>query len=246
MDIYHSDFKARYKADASPVSDADELGEAIILASLKQHVPDIPVLAEEAASRGEHPATGNTFILVDPLDGTKEFINRNGEFTVNIALIENGKPVVGAVYAPVLGKLWFSGAVAYVCDVGPGQPLPAPDQWHRLGCRSEQSTGMVALASRSHTDEATENFLKALPICERRSAGSSLKFCALAEGNADVYPRFGPTMEWDTAAGDAVLRAAGGCVIDATTHEQLAYGKQQQNYRNDAFVAWADPKAVRF
>jgi 3'(2'), 5'-bisphosphate nucleotidase len=179
------------------------------------------------------------FFLVDPLDGTREFIARNGEFTVNVALIDAGVPIAGAVYAPAIGKLWFGGTSAFLCEVPVGEALPEPSAWRPISARAAPAK-LAALASRSHADPATEAFLSQLPIGERKSAGSSLKFCVIAEGAADVYPRFAPTMEWDTAAGDAVLRAAGGIVL-AMDGAPLAYGKYAAALRNGGFVAWGDP-----
>ena len=242
MGVYASDFGVRTKADQSPVSEADELAEVIILDGLKRCAPGIPVLAEESASKGYRPKTGDRFILVDPVDGTREFISRNGEFTVNIALVEHGVPVVGAVYAPVLGKLWVAADTAAVWEIGPGQPLAAARSHRPIAVRTAPAA-MVAVASRSHGDAETEAFLARLPIGERRGAGSSLKFCLVAEGEADVYPRFGPTMEWDTAAGDAVLRTAGGCVM-ALEGGPLAYGKTDVDYRNTGFIAWGDQRMI--
>jgi len=207
---------------------------------LRARASAIPIVAEESVAHGAQTAIGRSFILVDPLDGTREFIACNGEFTINIALVRDGVPVAGAVYAPALGRLWFGGERAFVCEAAVGAPLPQKTSWRRIGARAAPSHGLIALASRSHCDPATEAFLARLPIGERRSAGSSLKFCALAEGAADVYPRFSPTMEWDTAAGDAVLRAAGGIVL-AVEGGALLYGKTGARLRNGGFVAWGDP-----
>ena len=242
MCVYAGDHHARLKADSSMVCDADERAEAIILAGLAERLPDLPVVAEEAASRGEKPRCGRAFILVDPVDGTREFLHRNGEFTINIALILDGVPRAGAVYAPAIGRLWMAGEHAYCCEVQPGEPLPSIASRREIHVRTCPVRGLTALASRSHVDEKTESFLSNLPIAERRSAGSSLKFCVLAEGEADVYPRFGQTMEWDTAAGDAVLRAAGGVVVDESG-VALRYGKADAQYRNGPFVAWGDRAA---
>jgi len=243
MAVYASDSHVRRKPDKSPVCDADEDAEAIILARLAARLPDLPVLAEEAAAQGKKSVSGSTFILVDPVDGTREFLSRNGEFTINIGLIVDGSPQAGVVYAPALGQLWIGGAKATACIVAPGAPLPPPHQRREIHVRPAPPQGLTALASRSHSDPETEAFLARLPIKERRAAGSSLKFCAVAEGDADVYPRFGETMEWDTAAGDAVLRAAGGIVLDRERHP-LRYGKSGAQFRNGPFVAWGDPKAV--
>ena len=237
MCVYAGDPHARRKADKSMVCDADERAEVMILKGLSERLPRIPVVAEEAASRGEKPLCGRAFILVDPVDGTREFLSRNGEFTINIGLILDGIPRAGAVYAPALERLWVAGEHAYTCHVAPGAPLPPASERRPIKVRDIPAGGLTALASRSHADEKTQAFLANLPIAECRSAGSSLKFCIVAEGEADVYPRFGPTMEWDTAAGDAILRAAGGRVLDEDG-VALKYGKADAQYRNGAFVAW--------
>ena len=243
MEVYARGCETRLKPDASPVTEADERAEAVILAALADNLPGWPVLAEEAAARGEVPPASNRFILVDPLDGTREFINRNDEFTVNIGLVSEGLPVAGAVYAPALGRLWSGGATARVCDVAPGAALSTAVAVRTLRTRQAPVAAWTALASRSHCDAETEAFLARHPVTERRPAGSSLKFCVVAEGEADVYPRFGPTMEWDTAAGDAVLRAAGGTVLD-DEGRVFRYGKAESRYRNGPFVAWGDPRAA--
>lgn len=240
MHVYEAGAIVRSKADNSPVCDADEKAEAVILAELGRFLPGVPVLAEEAAARGDKPYLDGRFILVDPVDGTKEFLSRNGEFTVNIALVDGGVPTAGAVYAPALEKLWFAGDTAFACSVAPGGQLEDCATIQPIASRAAGENGFTVMASRSHADEATETFLRALPVGERQSAGSSLKFCAVAEGLADVYPRFGPTMEWDTAAGDAVLRAAGGIVL-SETGAAFRYGKSETQYRNGGFVAWGSP-----
>jgi 3'(2'),5'-bisphosphate nucleotidase len=229
------------KSDGSPVTLADERAEAIICDRLAHVLPDTLVIAEEMVARGWQIEIADKFLLVDPLDGTKEFISRNGEFTINVGLIDSGRPIAGAVYAPALNRLWFGGERAFVCDVPAGGALPDPSAWRRIQTRTAPAN-LVVLASRSHLDVETAAFLARLPVAERRAAGSSLKFCLVAEGLADVYPRFGPTMEWDTAAGDAVLRAAGGAVLDPSG-ASLAYGKISDDLRNGSFVAWGDPDA---
>jgi 3'(2'),5'-bisphosphate nucleotidase len=239
MEVYARGCTVRVKSDASPVSEADELAEEIVLAGLAHALPGIPVIAEESAARGEIPPISGTFILVDPLDGTKEFIGRNGEFTVNIALIFDGMPIAGAVYAPALNTLWFAGADAFRCSVAPGEALPPASAWQSLKTRAVPDHGLTAVVSRSHGDKMTEDFLAKLPVTDRQSAGSSLKFCLVAEGLADVYPRFAPTMEWDTAAGEAVLRAAGGKMVTCD-HGVFLYGKTPEQYRNPSFIAWGD------
>lgn len=243
MRVYDTDSHARHKPDHSPVCDADEYAEAIILEGLAEQLPQLPVLAEEAAAHGHRPPCEGAFILVDPVDGTREFLNHNGEFTINIGLILGSTPCAGVVYAPAIDKLWMAGEKAFTCTVAPGASLPPLPERKAIHVRHPNPKGWVALASRSHCDPETDAFLARLPISERRCAGSSLKFCAVAEGNADVYPRFGNTMEWDTAAGDAILRAAGGIVLDADGLP-LRYGKAKDQFKNGPFIAWGDPASA--
>ena len=238
MEEYAHVGASRAKADGSPVTAADERAEAIIVARLKEIAPDIAVVAEEAAAAGAELVAPRRFFLVDPLDGTREFLARNGEFTINIALVEDGEPVVGAVYAPAIDRIWFGGRGAFAAGLRVGEALPASERCETLRVRAAPPR-LTALASRSHADPATEAFLSRLDVAERISAGSSLKFCVIAEGRADVYPRFAPTMEWDTGAGDAVLRAAGGGVV-ALDGVALRYGKLGQGLRNAGFVGWGD------
>ena len=238
MEEYAKICVAREKADGSPVTAADERAEAVIVAQLRALAPEIAIVAEEATAAGADLVAPPRFFLVDPLDGTREFLARNGEFTINIGLIENGAPVAGAVYAPAIQRIWFGGgATAFAADLAPGARLPSDCEPLRVRPAPQ---ALTALASRSHADPHTEAFLTRLGVETRISAGSSLKFCRIAEGLADVYPRFAPTMEWDTAAGDAVLRAAGGGVagLDGQT---LRYGKLAQSLRNAGFVGWGDP-----
>ena len=245
MAEYRRGAAARAKRDGSPLTAADERSEAIIRERLTASATAIPIVAEEATAAGQQIEIARRFVLVDPLDGTREFIAGNGEFTINVALVEGGVPIAGAVYAPALERLWFGGQTAFACRAAVGADLPDAAAWRRLRTRAAPAS-LVALASRSHGDPATEAFLARLPIGERRSAGSSLKFCVIAEGEGDVYPRFAPTMEWDTAAGDAVLRAAGGVVL-AAEGGPLVYGKVAAGLRNGGFVAWGDPLlAARF
>jgi 3'(2'), 5'-bisphosphate nucleotidase len=230
MEVYAGDIAVTRKADASPVTLADQRAETIILAALAAAAPGIPVVAEEQCEADGLPAaTADLFWLVDPLDGTKEFISRNGEFTVNIGLIQGGIPILGMVHVPAL-EITYGGA-------GPGTAR----RWRGatgaepIAARRAPASGLVVVHSRSH--ENNENFdayLVGKKIAEKRVCGSSVKFCLLAAGEADLYPRFGPTMEWDTAAGHAVLIAAGGSV---TTHEggPLLYGKK--GLRNPGFIA---------
>ncbi len=234
MEVYDSDFAVHTKDDKSPVTAADQAGEDIIVADLKRLTPDIPIVAEEAAAAGDIPDIGaGPFWLVDPLDGTKEFIKRNGEFTVNIGLIADRRPVLGLVLAPALGTLyvgWMDGETGTAWrDAGAGrEPIHA---------RSPGAEGVVVLASRSHaTSEALQDFLKDVKVASMTNAGSSLKFCRLAEGAADLYPRLGPTCEWDTAAAHAVLRAAGG-ELTLLDGGPFLYGKAADKFLNPFFVA---------
>lgn len=218
MQVYRSDFEVRGKEDASPVTEADERAEALILAALAQCAPGVPVISEEAAAAGHIPEVGQRFWLVDPLDGTREFINRNGEFTVNIALIEAGEPVLGVVLAPALGRLFAGarGCGAFIEEAGVRKPIE---------CREASPAGLDVVASRSHGDaQALDAFLAGRQVRSLKSAGSSLKICLVAAGEADLYPRLGRTMEWDIAAGHAVLLAAGGQLL-TLQHEPLRYGK---------------------
>jgi 3'(2'), 5'-bisphosphate nucleotidase len=229
MGVYATDFQVEIKGDQSPVTVADQRAEKVIFDGLKRLAPDIPVVGEEAASAGDIPDVSNRFWLVDPIDGTKEFINRNGEFTVNIALIEHGVPVLGLVLAPALDTLYAgaAGVGAWVEVRGERRPLAA---------RSVPADGLTVVGSRHHgNDGAVDAFLAGRLVAAHRMVGSSLKLCILAEGLADVYPRFGRTMEWDTAAGDAVLRAAGGSVR-TISGELLAYAKP--GFENPDFAAW--------
>jgi 3'(2'),5'-bisphosphate nucleotidase len=217
------------KADGSPLTEADLRAHAAILAGLARLCPGIPVISEEDAAH-RAPDGLPRFILVDPLDGTREFLSGNGEFTVNIALVEQGVPVAGVVAAPALGRLWAGAA-------GQGAWCAGAERAGRqaIAARLPPEAGLVAVASRSHRDAATDAFLAGLSVAGLRSVGSSLKFCLLAAGEADVYPRFGPTMEWDTAAGQAVLEAAGGRVVTAEG-APLRYGKP--GWRNGPFIGW--------
>ncbi len=239
MEEYRRGGAPRAKRDGSPVTAADERAETVIRERLRRSAAPIAIVAEEATAAGQAIEIAERFVLVDPLDGTREFVAGNGEFTINVALVEGGVPIAGAVYAPALDRLWFGGETAFACAAPLGADLPDAASWRTLRARAAPES-LVALASRSHGDPATEAFLARLPIRERRAAGSSLKFCVIAEGDGDVYPRFAPTMEWDTAAGDAVLRAAGGVVL-AVEGGPLVYGKIASGLRNGGFVAWGDP-----
>ena len=231
MEIYATDFETTTKADESPVTAADLAAEAIIEAGLTELDPDIPLVAEEAASAGHLPdISGGRFWLVDPLDGTREFVSRNGEFTVNIGLVVNGAPVLGVVHAPAL-NLTFTGLAGAGATVARnGGPAKA------ISVRPAPAGGVTVVASRRHGDpQAIDRLLRGHPVADQKTAGSSLKFCLVAEGEADIYPRFGRTMEWDTAAGQAVLTAAGGGVTDEHG-APFTYGKP--GFENPPFVAW--------
>lgn len=243
--IMAAGYAMRTKSDASPVTECDEVAEKIILDGLASRYPDIPVVAEEAAASGFAPACGDVFFLVDPLDGTREFINGMHDFTVNIALICAGAPVAGAVYAPALRKLWLGSRIggrdrAGAADAGPEEPAPAFDAMRPIHARPRPARGLAALLSRSHSTPQIDDYLRGLPVASRVAMGSSLKFCLLAQGEADIYPRLSPTMEWDTAAGDAILRAAGGATLDEAGR-LLRYGKSAENFRNPNFIAWGAP-----
>ena len=232
MEVYATDFSVERKGDDSPVTEADQKAEALILPGLRALTPDIPIVAEEEAAAGRIPDVGASFWLVDPLDGTKEFIKKNGEFTVNIGLIVGGKPVAGVVYAPALDVLW-SGA--------DGQAFREDASGRRaIACRTPPEKGAVVLDSRSHrAPERLTEFLAKLPEARLENAGSSLKFCKVADASADFYPRFGPTCEWDVAAGHAVLAAAGGEVV-GWDGAPMAYGKPK--FLNGDFLAQARRK----
>jgi 3'(2'), 5'-bisphosphate nucleotidase len=242
MPIYHFAHEVREKADGSAVTDADECAEALICERLRALDGNCPILAEEAAARGEIPDIGTRFFVVDPLDGTREFVDRTGEFTVNIALVQDGRPLAGVVYAPALARLWYgaAGEGAFVEDVDPDTHT-RKGETRAITARPCPQKDLVAVASRSHRSAETETLLERLGAADFRPAGSSLKFCLVAEGEADVYPRLGRTMEWDTAAGQAVLEAAGGRVHvleDGDEKGPLTYGKAERGFDNPCFIAW--------
>ncbi|MCF3973285.1 3'(2'),5'-bisphosphate nucleotidase CysQ [Paracoccus salsus] len=236
MEIYESDeFEVRAKSDDSPVTAADDAADALISAGLREAFPDVTLITEEQAAT--HAENAQTFLIVDPLDGTKEFLQRRGDFTVNIAYVENGVPLHGVVYAPAKGRLFYTTtdgrSVEERAPFGdqPGETLPVgvnpmPD-----------NRGLMVVASKSHRDAATDAYIARYGVRDMTSAGSSLKFCLVATGEADLYPRLGRTMEWDTAAGDAVLRGAGGEVVRFDDHTPLCYGKP--GFENPFFIAFA-------
>ncbi len=235
MDVYARDFASLSKADNSPVTEADMRAEAVILKALQSALPGVPVLAEESFAGGVRPELSGEFLLVDPVDGTREFISRNGEFTINIALVCNRVPVAGAVYAPALERIYQGGRAALAGTARPGGRWD-PAEAGTVRTRPLPASGPVAVMSRSHGDEQTRLFARREGVTETVSAGSSLKFCLVAEGRADLYPRFGPTMEWDTGAGHAVLAAAGGSVT-CPDGSAFLYAKQETGYLNGAFIA---------
>lgn len=236
MEIYGAeDFDIRAKSDESPVTAADEAADALIAEGLRAAFPDIPLITEEQAA--SHAQTARTFLIVDPLDGTKEFVQRRGDFTVNIAYVEDGVPLRGVVYAPAKGRLFYTTADGRsVEEHGPFGD--APGQTAPIGVNPiPDNRGLMVVASKSHRDAATDNYIARYAVRDMTSAGSSLKFCLVATGEADLYPRLGRTMEWDTAAGDAVLRGAGGEVVRFDDHTPLTYGKP--GFENPFFIAFA-------
>lgn len=242
MEIYNSDdFEVKTKSDDSPVTAADEAADAIISAGIRAEFPDVALVTEEQAET--HSEKADTFIIVDPLDGTKEFVHRRGDFTVNIAYVVNGKPLRGVVYAPAKNRLFYTDAAGKTVEetgdflkdkVGPTQAISVSNP---------DNSGLMIVASKSHRDQATEDYINKYAIKDSKSAGSSLKFCLIATGEADLYPRVGRTMEWDTAAGHAVLLGAGGEVVRFDDHSPLTYGKP--DYANPFFIAYAPGVALK-
>tara|TARA_R100000005_G_scaffold52003_1_gene25315 strand:- start:24185 stop:24955 length:771 start_codon:yes stop_codon:yes gene_type:complete len=229
LTIYNQDFDFKVKSDSSPVTEADEAAEAIILKGLADLTPDIPVLAEESQAAGRVPdLSGGVFWLVDPLDGTKEFINKRGDFTVNIALVEEGRTTMGVIHVPARGTTYFAEGPGRVWrQDGEGAPVP-------ISVRAAPQDGLTVVASRSHRTPETDEYIEKFTVKELISAGSSLKLCLVAEGKADLYPRFGRTMEWDIGAGQAILEAAGG-TVETLDGAPLRYGKD--GHDNPYFVA---------
>lgn len=236
MEIYADpDFEVRTKSDASPVTEADEAADAIISAGLRAAFPDTALVTEEQSA--SHAQTVSTFLIVDPLDGTKEFVQRRGDFTVNIAYVVDGRPVRGVVYAPAKERLFYTDETgASVEELGPfaksvvGEVKP-------IKVSTPDNDALLVVASKSHRDAATDDYISKYATKDMKSAGSSLKFCLVATGEADLYPRLGRTMEWDTAAGHAVLSGAGGHVVRFDDHTDLTYGKPI--FENPFFIAYA-------
>jgi len=233
MEIYEGDdFEVKVKSDESPVTEADEAADAIISAGLRAAFPDVVLVTEEQST--SHAKKAATFLIVDPLDGTKEFIHRRGDFTVNIAYVVDGVPVRGVVYAPAKGRMFFTQADGraveehgpFGAELGKLEPVFVSDA---------NNSALMVVASKSHLTDETKDYIAKYQVADFKSAGSSLKFCLVATGEADLYPRVGRTMEWDTAAGHAVLAGAGGKVVRFDDHSPLTYGKD--GYANPYFIA---------
>lgn len=236
MEIYAADdFDVKVKSDESPVTVADEAADVLISAGLGAAFPDLPLVTEEQAA--SHALREDTFLIVDPLDGTKEFIQRRGDFTVNIALVENGVPTRGVVFAPARERMFFTMAEGpSVEETGPFA-LDAIGETRPITVSKPDNSALMVVASKSHRDQATDDYIAKYNVRDMKSAGSSLKFCLVATGEADIYPRLGRTMEWDTAAGHAVLAGAGGHVVRFDTQDPLSYGKT--GFANPFFIAYA-------
>lgn len=242
MDIYkRDDLGVETKADDSPVTAADKAADAIISAGLRAAFPDVILVTEEQSAT--HKAKGDTFLIVDPLDGTKEFIHRRGDFTVNIALVEGGTPTRGIVYAPARDRMFYTQADGTSVEETGAMALDTVGPHHRIQVSQADNAALMVVASKSHRDQATDDYIAKYAVRDMTSAGSSLKFCLVATGEADVYPRLGRTMEWDTAAGHAVLKGAGGDVVRFDDHTPLAYGKA--DFANPFFIATAPSVALK-
>jgi len=230
LEVYaRDDFGVRSKSDDSPVTEADEAADALISAGLRAAFPEIALVTEEQSE--SHSLRAERFFIVDPLDGTKEFVHRRGDFTVNIALVEDGVPVLGVVYAPAKKRLFYTDASGQTVEESTDGGLKP------LRVATPDNEALIVVASKSHRDAALEAYIARFQVADSAAAGSSLKFCLLAAGEADLYPRLGRTMEWDTAAGHAVLRGAGGHVVRFDDHTPLSYGKPL--YENPFFIAYA-------
>jgi len=235
MEIYNSDdFEVKAKSDDSPVTEADEAADALISAGLVAAFPDTLLVTEEQADT--HSEQASDFIIVDPLDGTKEFVKRRGEFTVNIAYVKDGTPIRGVVYAPAKDRMFFTmpdgHTVEEMAPFGPEMGEIKP-----ISVSTPDNSALMVVASKSHRDQATDDYIAKYDVKDMTSAGSSLKICLVATGEADIYPRVGRTMEWDTAAGHAVLNGAGGKMVRFDDHTPLTYGKE--DYANPFFIAYA-------
>lgn len=242
--VSHASVERRTKADESPVTAADEASEAIIVDGVNRLLPGVPVVAEESVGRMAATSLEPTFICVDPLDGTKEFLAGRDEFTVNVAIVSHGTPVAGLVAAPAQGLLWRGivgrGAERLQMRIGNGKAEVSG----RVPIRTRKAPPQLKVAvSRTHLDKDTEALLARLPVGERQPCGSSVKFCFIAQGDVDLYPRLAPTMEWDLAAGCAILAAAGGHVT-APDGSELRFGRTAGKFLVPGFIAWGDPAAA--
>jgi len=236
MQVYNGpDFAVKSKSDSSPVTEADEAADALISAGLRAAFPDLVLITEEQAA--SHAQRASTFLIVDPLDGTKEFVQRRGDFTVNIAYVERGVPLRGVVYAPAQDRLFYTLPDGTSVEETGDFDHDIVGTLHPLSVAKPDNAALRVVASKSHRDAATDDYIGKYAVADMKSAGSSLKFCLLATGEADLYPRLGRTMEWDTAAGDAVLRGAGGCMVRFDDHSVLTYGKE--GWDNPFFIAYA-------
>lgn len=236
MEIYNADdFEVKSKSDDSPVTAADEAADKLISAGLRAAFPDAALVTEEQADT--HEETANTFFIVDPLDGTKEFIHRRGDFTVNIAYVVDGSPVLGVVYAPAKGRLFYTNESGQSVEEFGDFDLDEVGETKPMSVSTPDNGNLIVVASKSHRDQATDDYINKYSVKDSASAGSSLKFCLVATGEADIYPRLGRTMEWDTAAGQAVLQGAGGKVVRFDDHTPLTYGKNI--FENPFFIAYA-------
>ncbi len=234
MEIYNADdFAVKLKSDGSPVTEADEAADAIISDGLRAAFPEMMLVTEEQSET--HTVKGNTFLIVDPLDGTKEFTHRRGDFTVNIALVENGVPTRGVVYAPAKDRMFYTLPDGQSVEETGDLALTAPGPVSPIRVRKADNSALMVVASKSHRDQATDDYINKYNVADSKSAGSSLKLCLVATGEADLYPRVGRTMEWDTAAGHAVLAGAGGKVVRFDDHTPLIYGKE--DFANPFFIA---------
>jgi 3'(2'), 5'-bisphosphate nucleotidase len=236
MEIYNGpDFEVKSKSDDSPVTIADEAADEIISVGLRAAFPDVALVTEEQSA--SHTVTANTFLIVDPLDGTKEFINRRGDFTVNIAYVVDGVPMRGVVYAPAKGRMFFTDADGVSVEEMGDFAKDTVGELKPIKVTNPDNDALMVVASKSHRDQATDDYINKYNVKDMKSAGSSLKFCLVATGEADIYPRVGRTMEWDTAAGHAVLTGAGGDVVRFDDHTPLRYGKEI--FANPFFIAYA-------
>ena len=242
MQIYgQDDFEVESKSDDSPVTAADKAADAIISAGLRAAFPDVMLVTEEQSAT--HDTSGKTFLIVDPLDGTKEFIHRRGDFTVNIALVEDGTPTRGVVYAPAKSRMFFTQADGQTVEETGTFDKDTVGALTTISVSDPDNGALMVVASKSHRDQATDDYINKYAVKDMKSAGSSLKFCLIATGEADIYPRLGRTMEWDTAAGHAVLNGAGGAVVRFDDQTPLSYGKD--GYANPFFIAYAPEVALK-